>query len=241
MFYVYEYYKVENDEVFYIGKGTGRRIRELRNRNEYFKAIYNKYECAVRIVKNNLSNEEACKLERQLIAKSWKKGEAYCNLAEGGQGFSSGLLNPSKLYPEKYLGDKNGFYGRKHSDETKQKISASRKGKGARFGEDNPMYGKGFKGEQNPMYGRRGTKHHNSKSYLIEYVDGTSETLHAKGCELKFGIAFTRIRNTGGVLSYKKRTPNVIYEGALVTLIEPVTTIAEASTPKWVETGSTER
>src|SRR5690606_14289535 len=114
----------------------------------------------------------------------------------------------------------------------------SRKGKGARFGKDNPMYGKGFKGEENPMYGMTGEKHPNSKMYWAEYLDGSIEKLHAKACEKKFGIAFERIRRTGGTLHYKKKSKNDIYEGVKLTLIEGVTTISKESTLKQVETGS---
>ena len=39
MFYVYEYYIKETDDIFYIGKGTGKRLNELHNRNKYFKLV----------------------------------------------------------------------------------------------------------------------------------------------------------------------------------------------------------
>ena len=41
---------------------------------------------------------------------------------------------------KKFLGEGNPFYGHHHSEETKKKISESRKGK--RAGKDHPMYGK---------------------------------------------------------------------------------------------------
>ena len=87
------------------------------------------------------------------------------------------------------------------------------------IGENNPMYGKGFKGESNPMYGQTGLKHPNSKRYKITYLDGSEETLHSSACEKRFGIAFVRIRETGGILEYKKKTPNNIYQGVKVELL----------------------
>lgn len=218
MFYVYEYYKIENGEVFYVGKGTGRRSRELHNRNPYFKAVIEKHEFAVRFVREGLTNEEACVYEIARIAEMRSQGMAYCNLTEGGDGFSSGENNPSRKYPEKYLGENNGFYGRTHSDETRRKISESRKGKGARYGEDNPMFGKGRKGEDNHMYGMRGALHHNAKMYEVAHKDGSIEVLTAKQCELKFGIAFERIRHEGGTLHYKKKSKNDIYEGTTLKI-----------------------
>src|SRR5690606_36014572 len=135
---------------------------------------------------------------------------------------SENYTNPFSVM--KFEGEENHFFGKKHSEETKKKISESRKGKGARFGKDNPMYGKGFKGEENPMYGKTGESHPNSRMYLIQYTNGTTEKLHAKACEKKFGIAFERIRSTGGTLHYKKKSKNDVYEGTELTLIEGVTT-----------------
>lgn len=233
-FYVYEYYKRENDEVFYVGKGTKRRMYELHNRSKYFNAVYAKYDCDVRIFKDGLTNEEACKIERSRISVLKTIGQAYCNFTEGGTGFSTGELNPifkriengtAKLFD----GTENfqSFTGKRHSEESKALISKNRKGKGARFGKDNPMFGKGFKGKDNPMYGRKGDKHPNVVMYKVIYTDGEMERLGAKNCELKFGIAFERIRGVGGVLHYKKKTNKSIYEGTVLEL-ERVTTSREA-------------
>jgi hypothetical protein len=41
---------------------------------------------------------------------------------------------------EKFSGENNPFYGKHHSEETKKKISESRKGK--LIGKNHPMYGK---------------------------------------------------------------------------------------------------
>lgn len=233
-FYVYEYYKKDNDEVFYVGKGTKRRMYELHNRNKYFNAVYAKYDCDVRIYKDELINEEACEIERQRIAELKDIGQAYCNFTEGGTGFSTGKLNPifKRIKEGKanlFTGKENypSFTGRKHTEESKMLISENRKGKGARYGKDNPMYGKGFKGKDNPMYGRTGEKHHNSTMYLVNYLDGTTERMGAKQCELKFGVAFERVRGVGGVLHYRKKSNKSIYEGTVLEL-ERVTTSREA-------------
>lgn len=227
-FYVYEWFIVDTLEVFYVGKGTGKRRFETHNRNEYFNSVYNKYDCAVRIVKQSLTNEEACELEKERISELWSKGFAKCNLNSGGTGFAEGGRNPihKRVSSEGYVnpfsvikfeGKDNPFYGRTHTEESLKKMSENRKGKGARYGKDNPMYGKGFKGEENPMYGRKGFEHPNSKMYLIKYRDGSTETLSYKQCEKKFGIAFSRIYENGGILEYKKNTPNKVkYEGSMV-------------------------
>ncbi|NBI31002.1 NUMOD3 domain-containing DNA-binding protein [Chengkuizengella marina] len=229
MFYVYEWFIVDTFEVFYVGKGNGIRRFELHNRSKYFNNVYNKYNCAVRLVHQHLTNEEACKLEIERIAELKCIGQARCNFTSGGTGFSEGSLNPryinppigkkNPMYGVRMTKEANHFYGNKHTEQTKQKISANRKGKGARYGKDNPMFGKGFKGKDNYMYGKTGIKHHNSKAYNITYKNGDIEILHAKACEKKFGIAFVRVRHTGGLLHYKKKSKNDIYEGAKVDII----------------------
>lgn len=233
MFYVYEWFKVDTYEVFYVGKGTGMRRFELHNRNRYFASIYKKYRCAVRLVGQYLTNEEACSLEVMRIAELKAIGQAKCNLTFGGTGFSTGSLNPTAQNPLfgdrngmrtkniDFKGEKNPFYGRTHSDATKRKVSLSRRGKGARFGPDNPMYGKeGNRGESNGMFGRKKFNHPNSRVYLVRYPNGDTEELMFKQCEKKFGIAFMRIHEIGGVLNYKKNTPNKIYEGSVLARIK---------------------
>ena len=237
-FYVYEYYKKCNGEVFYVGKGTGRRMYELHNRNRYFLNVYNKYECDVRIYKDGLTNEQACALERERIKELRKDGQAYCNLTDGGTGFSTGRLNPihkriaegkANLFDgtQRFIGERNGFFGKTHTPETRKKISKNRKGKGGLAGKLNPMYGKGFKGKDNPMYGRRGEKHPNARMFRVTYKSGEVERLTFKQCETKFGIAFLRVHKHGGILRYKKKSKNDIYEG---TKVEPerVTTSRKA-------------
>lgn len=226
-FYVYEWFIIDTFEIFYVGKGTGLRRFELHNRSKYFMNIYNKYNCAVRLYKQKLTNEEACKEEIERIADLKAIGQAKCNFTNGGTGFAEGFLNPTAQNP--HYGDKNGmrtqnidfsgennpFYGKRHNEETKERISKNRSGKGARFGKDNPMYKNGIliEGEKNGMFGKKGFNHPNSKMYEIIHSPDKKEILTYKECEKKFGIAFSRIYMNGGILNYKKKTPNSVYEG----------------------------
>lgn len=231
-FYVYEWYIKETGEVFYVGKGTGERKDVIYNRNDYFKSVHNKYACSNRVIENNLTDEEACNLERDMIKYYWDKGQAKCNFTQGGTGFAEGELNPihkrikspDYVNPFSYLkfeGSDNHFYGKKHSEETKRKISESRKGSRGLSGKDNPMYGKGFKGKDNPMYGVKGFDNHNSIMYHIAHSDDNEEYLTSKQCEIKFGIAFERIRGVGGILHYKNNSKNKkLYEGLKVNRVE---------------------
>lgn len=228
-FYVYEWFIIDTLEVFYVGKGTGRRRFELHNRSKYFKNIYNKYQCDVRLYKVNLTNEESCFWEIERIYELKNKNQARCNFTNGGTGFSTGKLNPTYKNPHfgnkngmiihkiDFKGEKNPFYNKTHTEETKLKISRNRKGKGARYGKENPMYGNHrFAGENNPMYGVKGINHPNASIYKVVYLNEEEDILTYKQCEKKFGIAFSRVSSNGGILHYKGKSKNSIYEGVLI-------------------------
>ena len=40
MFYVYEWYNVNTEEIFYVGKGCGNRYKQVSQRNYKFKEYY---------------------------------------------------------------------------------------------------------------------------------------------------------------------------------------------------------
>lgn len=121
-----------------------------------------------------------------------------------------------------FKGENNPFYGKTHSQNTKDKISKSRIGKGGLFGEDNPMYGSHINaGEKNPMYGKTGFRHPNSKMFLVKYKNGEEEFMTSKQCEIKFGIGFSRVRMYDeAIISYKKIDKNYIYEGTIIKRVK---------------------
>lgn len=85
-FYVYEWYNTETGEVFYVGKGCKRRAFEIRHRNEIFQDYYALHPCQVRIIKNNMLEDEAFQLEKETINKYKELNQCIANLAEGGYG-----------------------------------------------------------------------------------------------------------------------------------------------------------
>jgi len=108
-FYVYEWFNVETDEIFYVGKGNRNRYKNVNQRNQYFKNYYNKYECDVRKIKDNLSEEDAFSLEKELIDKYRKINQCKCNLTDGGEGctFPKGSWN-DMFRKLQYLHDMKG-------------------------------------------------------------------------------------------------------------------------------------
>ncbi|MCA1021624.1 hypothetical protein [Halobacillus litoralis] len=87
-YYVYEWFNVESQEVFYVGKGKGDRYKNTRGRNQYFSNYIRKHNVDVRKIHEGLSEESAFNIEKELIAEYKKVGQCKTNLAMGGQGLT---------------------------------------------------------------------------------------------------------------------------------------------------------
>jgi len=129
-FYVYEHWRPDTNTCFYVGKGSKDRAWNMKKRNLYHKAIQSKLTAMglsvdVRIVVSNLTEETAFMVEKDKIAFYGR--ETLSNMTDGGEGVS----NPSNEYIEKLVaravGNKN-MLGKKHSDETKRRISEKKMG-----------------------------------------------------------------------------------------------------------------
>lgn len=117
------------------------------------------------VIARGLTGEEAKWLEIELIRKfdTINPKHGY-NTSTGGEGASGCKRSEetrqkiSKNHAD-VSGKNNGFYGKQHTKDTKQKLSKIRKEKGLAKGENNPNYGNGdkIKGKNNPNYGN-GTK-----------------------------------------------------------------------------------
>lgn len=157
MYYIYEHWRPDRDEPFYVGKGRGGRANLMARRNPHHTAIQKKLyrlgmAVEVRIIASNLTEEEAYQIEIERIAMWQAAGIDLANKTIGGEGVP-GLVF-SKEHREK-IGDtwrgkkrppmseeqkkklsiaKTGkpnfaLRGKKHSEETKRKISLARIGK----------------------------------------------------------------------------------------------------------------
>lgn len=93
IYYVYAWYRKSTNEIFYIGKGKNNRYLETKqHRNDYFINTLNYYkdDCDVKILFNELDEETAFALERQLIQEYKEIGQCQTNLHEGGSGGNTG-------------------------------------------------------------------------------------------------------------------------------------------------------
>lgn len=120
-FYIYEYYIKDTNEVFYVGKGTGKRYKEHRRRNKMFLDFYSTHDCDVRIVRDGLTETEAYELEHETIIYYLENTDyRLTNQSTGGDGGFS-------------------FFSK-----TQAQLDAieRRKGMPINVGENNPMFGK---------------------------------------------------------------------------------------------------
>lgn len=135
--YIYGHWTKDTNELFYIGVGKDNRAwdRGSSGRNQYWKNIVNKRDYSVEIICDGFTcRDEAVKEEVRLQLLNepracLKYGDSYNSVIskETGKKISKALKG-KKLTKEhrkklseakkgKYVGDKNAFYGKKHSQE----------------------------------------------------------------------------------------------------------------------------
>jgi hypothetical protein len=137
-YYVYEHWRLDRDECFYVGKGQGKRAFSMKNRNKHHQAIVAKLgrmgsSFEVRMVAVGLSEKEAFDLEKTRIA-FWRAVKVdLTNLTNGGEGISGyhHTAETRKNLSEFNKGMPAAFKGRKHSEETKKILSDKAKVRGA--------------------------------------------------------------------------------------------------------------
>jgi hypothetical protein len=102
-FYVYEWFNIETNEVFYVGKGCGNRYKSLKSRNQDFLDYIDNHPTNVRIVKYFDSEDDAYTYEKDLTQSYREKNQCSCCLMDGGYGGYSKVWTPEmKEYQSKY-------------------------------------------------------------------------------------------------------------------------------------------
>lgn len=155
MFHTYCHVSTQTNQIFYYGKGSKERAYTKQNRNKRWHEITDKgYE--VVMLAPWRTNQEALDHERFLIWCARDMGLDIVNITAGGQGA---------------LGNKN-WLGRKHSEETKNKISAAHLGKKRRNVEKMKICNTSIKNPNWKGYwvtpdGKFSTTHEAAKHYKI--------------------------------------------------------------------------
>lgn len=85
-YYVYAHRKLKSGLVFYVGKGSGDRAWQIKNRSLFWRRTAFKYGFAVEIINQNLSEQAAFELEIEMISKFRKLKQCKCNISDGGDG-----------------------------------------------------------------------------------------------------------------------------------------------------------
>jgi hypothetical protein len=216
-FYTYAYLR-EDRTPYYIGKGEGRRAYSKNH------SVFVPPEERILFLKKNLLEEDAYQHEAYMISVFGRKDletGILRNRTNGGDGTKGMLLTETQRneISQRQLGEKNHFFGKKHTPETKKRMSKAQTGeKHSMFGrkhktESREKISNSIKGENHPLYGKGHSKETKikmrekfKKVYKITYKDGTFEII--KGMEEwietnKISRYFLKKLKKGEVKEYK--------------------------------------
>ena len=188
-YYVYVHIRKDNNTVFYVGKGTGDRAYNL-DRSDFHDKVRDKYGCRVEIIKDNLTESQAFRLESKMI-KYYVLTLGYgapidgyddfdhnlpylTNFTWGGEG-SSGYKHTEEAKRKIGENTSKALKGHKHSEETKRKMSEKNKG------ENNPMYGKKLSEETKEKISEKVSGENNGMFGKNPYANKTTEEMEEIG------------------------------------------------------------
>lgn len=137
-YYVYTHLNPQTKEIFYVGIGKGNRAwNKGAGRNKFWENYVNKYGFEVEIVAENLTRNQAGKIEIELIAhlgrRQIEEGGTLVNRSLGGDGGSGGYTHTEewkRQHSERQLGKKKKPW----SQEAKEKLSKSLIGRETTWG-----------------------------------------------------------------------------------------------------------
>jgi len=85
MFYIYEWYIEETNEIIYVGKGNKKRYLSKQH-NSMFKEFIKRYNCKSRIIEYFDNEQTAYEKEFERINELKLKDQCVCNIRNGGAG-----------------------------------------------------------------------------------------------------------------------------------------------------------
>ena len=96
MFYVYEWYVKETNEIFYVGKGCRNRYKKGNRKSKLFMFYKEHFDCEPRIIKYFDKEEDAFNYEYERIIELKKQGLAKANIDLGGHGGTNACWTKEK-------------------------------------------------------------------------------------------------------------------------------------------------
>jgi hypothetical protein len=219
-YYVYIWYIKGTNEVFYIGKGTGRRYKQTSNRNKFFNDMYKSHDCDVKKIYENLTEAEAFQKEMETI-KWYRENTDFrlTNQTDGGEG-SSGWKPPQDFRDKQAKIQKEQW----QDEEFKKKMMA------IRTDENGPYKSQEFRdkisqlvqGENNPNYNNHWTDEMKQHLSQVRKANGLSaDENNPKATRiicLETGEVFNCIK-------YAMQKYNIKHEGSMtVALKNPMRT-----------------
>nr|WP_054549545.1 NUMOD3 domain-containing DNA-binding protein [Lysinibacillus sphaericus] len=147
----YVYIHKLNDEVIYVGKGSGSR-KYFAHRNKCWQKIVgeNKSQVRIEIVKRFDNEEQAYKFEKELTLYYKNIGQCKANINIGRNHTD---ISKRKI-SQSIKGSSNAMYGKSFTEEHRKKLSEAHKEK------------------RNYFYGKRGAEHNCSKRIVVIFPDG---------------------------------------------------------------------
>jgi hypothetical protein len=137
-YYVYTHLNPQTKEIFYVGIGKGNRAwNKGAGRNKFWENYVNKHGFEVEIIAENITRNQAGKIEIELIAhlgrRQIEEGGTLVNRSIGGDGGSGGYTHTEewkRQHSERQLGKKK----KPLSQEAKEKLSKALTGREATWG-----------------------------------------------------------------------------------------------------------
>jgi hypothetical protein len=121
MFYVYEHIRPDTNAIFYVGKGSKKRINSKKDRNKYWNNIVFKCDGFESNILLETDDEDfAFFVEEEVIDLYKKRGIKLSNLTNGGEGLS-GLKHSIEAKEKMRIHALNRIHP-KHTEESKEKI-----------------------------------------------------------------------------------------------------------------------
>jgi hypothetical protein len=157
VYYVYEHYTADTNEIFYVGYGKNGRAYDCVRRNRYWKSVYQSHGVDVHIKQSELTLEEAIEMERSLIKKYGRrdlKTGNLVNLTDGGEGLKNASVETRQ---------KLSYIATNISEETREKMRISAKNRPPMSEKTKELLRQKFSGKNNPNYGKTFSEEHRRK------------------------------------------------------------------------------